>query len=532
MRETVNYGHGLSAIDWAVIAAYGIGMVSVGWYYSRRTKTSEDYLLGGRSMKSSSVGLSLFATLLSAISFLANPGEIIQHGPMFLSAIAAVPIACMIVGYFMIPYIMRLPITSAYELLHERLGMGGRLLGSVVFLVSRFTWMGLIIYLTADKVIVPMLDWPPEWSAYVSVGLAVLTVIYTTMGGLRAVVVTDVIQCLILIGGATMVILIISVKMGGPSAWWPTAWAPNWDVQPIFSLNPHVRVTLFWSIAGSIVSWLTMAGSDQMAVQRYLATRDAAAARRALFITACTDCTVQMLLGLTGLALLGFFLTNPSLMPPGKDVVANADHALPFFIMNYLPTGMAGLVVSALLAASMSSLSSGVNSAAAVISRDFISLWRRSEPTPEEQLHTARLLSLAVGVMVILFGLAIRHVPGNLFEITFKTVNMLPVPVFGMFFMVIFIRRVTAFGAIYGVVYAFTASVVFGYWDVLTNRPGLSFQWIPVVSLVTCVGCGVLLSLLTVGGKSLGVQWAYGVVVAMPLVALVSWVFLVMRISA
>ncbi|MEA1950283.1 MAG: sodium/solute symporter, partial [Planctomycetota bacterium] len=449
MNEPVNFGQGLCIVDWAVIAIYGMGMLSVGWYYSRRTKTSEDYLLGGRSMKSSTVGLSLFATLLSALSFIANPAEVIQHGPMYLASIIAVPFACIIVGYFMIPYIMRLPITSAYELLQERLGMGGRLLGSVVFLVTRFTWMGLIIYLTADKVIVPMLGWPPESSAYVSVGLALLTVIYTTMGGLRAVVITDVIQCLILIGGVVLVIVVITVKMGGPSQWWPTTWAPNWDTQPLFSFNPHVRVTLFWSIAASFVSWLTMVGSDQMAIQRYLATRDAPAARRALFATACTELTVQPLLAIAGLALLGFFLANPNLMPEGNDIVANADHALPFFIMNYLPKGIAGLVVSALLAASMSSLSSGVNSASAVISRDFISLWRRKhkEPSADEQLRTARLLSLIVGAVVIVFGLLIRHVPGNLFEVASKTVNLLPVPVFGMFFMVIFIRRVTAFGA-------------------------------------------------------------------------------------
>lgn len=98
--------------------------------------------------------------------------------------------------------------------------------------------------------------------------------------------------------------------------------------------------------------------------------------------------------------------------------------------------------------------------------------------------------------------------------------------------MVIFIRRVTAFGAIYGVAYAFVASVVFGYWDVFTNRPCLSFQWIPVVSLLTCISAGVLLSMLPVGSMSRGVKWACVVVVAMPLVALVSWVFLVMRIAA
>ena len=385
-------------------------------------------------MRSSAIGLSLFATLLSAVSFLANPGEIIRHGPMFLAAVAALPIVYVVVGYCLIPYIMRLPITSAYELLESRLGVSGRLTGAMIFLITRFVWMGMIVYLTADKVIVPLLDWPPEVTPYVCLVLTVITVAYTSMGGIRAVVLTDVIQCLILIAGAVMVIATVTVKMGGVSQWWPTHWAPNWDVQPWFSLNPHVRVTLFWTIMAALINDLTIAGSDQMAIQRYLATHDVKSARRAYLVMTCTDMCVQILLAIVGLSLLAFFLQHKMLVPPAQSVYADADGLLPYFIMHFLPRGLAGLVISALLAASMSSLSSGVNSACAVLESDFLGRFRRAEPTPSQRLWTVRVLSIVAGVVVVVLSLLIRHVPGNLFEVACKTVNLLPVPLFGLFF--------------------------------------------------------------------------------------------------
>ena len=115
--------NGVSTLDWVVIVAYALGMIAVGWYCSRRATTTEDYLLGGRAMKPWAVGLSLFATLMSTISYLAVPGEMIQHGPMVASQILAFPFIMIVVGWFLIPRIMKLNVTSAYEILETRLGV-------------------------------------------------------------------------------------------------------------------------------------------------------------------------------------------------------------------------------------------------------------------------------------------------------------------------------------------------------------------------------------------------------------------------
>src|SRR5262245_49207521 len=131
----------MSLLDWLVVAAYGVMTLGVGLYYSRKNKSAEDFLLGGRRMSPIALGLSLFATLVSTLSYLATPGEMIANGPMMITQIAAHPLVFVIVGYGLIPLLMRQPVTSAYELLETRLGGSVRSAGAAVFLMLRFGWM-------------------------------------------------------------------------------------------------------------------------------------------------------------------------------------------------------------------------------------------------------------------------------------------------------------------------------------------------------------------------------------------------------
>ena len=170
-------------LDWLVVGIYGFGMIGVGFYYMRRTKSTDDYLLGGRTMKPWTVGLSLFATLLSTISYLATPGEIIQNGPMLLGQVAAMPFVYWIIGWFFIPFIMRLKVTSAYEILEKRLGGSIRTLGAVTFLSLRLLWMAVIIYATTDKVLIPLTGLDPGMTPWVCGVLGIVTLIYTSMVG-------------------------------------------------------------------------------------------------------------------------------------------------------------------------------------------------------------------------------------------------------------------------------------------------------------------------------------------------------------
>ena len=375
---------GLDVLDWMVIAAYGVVLLGIGRYFSKRTATTDDYLLGGRRMKSWTVGLSLFATLLSTISFLAWPGEMIRHGPMYLGAIAVYPVVVLIATRYTIPALMRLRVTSAYEILENRLSLSVRMLGSLFFLSMRFLWMAVIIYATTSKVLIPMLGWDESVTPLVCAVLGTVTVAYTTMGGLRAVVFSDVLQTFILFGGAVLALVVITVDLGGVGEWWPSAWQDHWQ-EPVFGYDPSARMSLVGIVLATFTWYFCTSMSDQMAIQRYLATRDVKAARRTLMISMSADALVALCVGLLGLALLAYYQARPDMVPEGSSVSGDADRLFPHFIVNGLPAGISGLVFSALLAAAMSSLSSGVNSCCTVITVDFLDRFHARDMSEAER---------------------------------------------------------------------------------------------------------------------------------------------------
>src|SRR5581483_11043759 len=177
-------GPPMTILDYAVVGLYALGMLAVGRYYARRVRTADDYLLGGRAMSPLMIGLSLFATLTSTLTYLALPGEMAKNGPIVFAELLALPFAYLIVGWVLIPRIMRERVTSGYELLEARLGLTGRLLGESMFVVLRVFWMASILYATASVVLVPLLDLDPRWMPALSVAMMAVTLAYTAEGGL------------------------------------------------------------------------------------------------------------------------------------------------------------------------------------------------------------------------------------------------------------------------------------------------------------------------------------------------------------
>ena len=379
-------------------------------------------------MRPSMVGLSLFAAMISTISYLAEPGEVMSRGPIaYLMYLASLPIIYLIVGFLLIPHIMKLPITSAYELLEKRLGMPSRLLGSGIFLLIRFVWMGLVVY-TASRAVVTAMGLPLGALAPTIMIMGTITVVYSSMGGLQAVVLTDAIQSLLLIVAAIVCVIIITVKMGGVG-WFPTQWSETWDTQPVFSLDPTVRVTMIGSLIATTVWWVCTAGSDQMAIQRYLATRDVKSARKAFLINNIADVCVNVTLISLGFALLGFFREHyPELLRATLADEKKGDYLFPLFVVNFMKFGTAGLVIAGMLAAAMSSLSSGLNSAATVLNTDFLPLLLRKPLDEKTKVRHGMAVSAVIGVIIILLALVIENVRGNLFEVTQKTSNLLVSP--------------------------------------------------------------------------------------------------------
>jgi len=482
-----------SILDWMVVAIYAMGMLIIGVHFKRKTKTTDDYMLGGRKMKPWNIGLSLFATLFSAITYLAMPGEMVKHGPMMWSKIASLPFVYAVVGWFLIPHIMKLRVSSAYELLEVRLGVKIRTLASVFFLLMRLIWMAVIIYMVADKVIVPIMGWSEDTAIWVSVVLGLFTIVYTSLGGLRGVVLTDVIQSFILFGGTILAIIIITNHFGSFSAMIPTQWPEHWAEWQFFDVNARVSfMTMNIAVFGMYVC---TAGSDQMSIQRYLATRDAKAARKAFLTSLIANGIVYVMLAVLGIALMAYYQAHPELIMKGKTLASAADSLLPHFIIHGFPIGISGLVFSGLLAAAMSSLSSGINSSSLVVINDFIVRFKKQELSQETQIKWARIISLAIGVTIILLSLVMDNVSGNLIEITFKTVNLLVAPLFVPFFMAMFVSRSTENAVLIGTITSALTATFISFSSELFGLV-ISFLWILPGSFAVGVLVSYLLSLL------------------------------------
>lgn len=487
---------GLQPIDWFIIAVYAGSTLFLGWWFGRKQKNTKEYFVGSGAMNPLLIGVSLFATLLSTISYMSIPGESLGKGPGYLTNLIAYPAIFFIVGYVLLPIYMKQRVTSAYELLEDRLGISVRLLGATLFLVLRLFWMSLLVYLTA-KAISIMIGVDAKYIPLIVLITGAFAITYTSLGGLKAVVITDLMQTILLYGGALLVIGTITVKMGG-FHWFPTEWQTNiWDSQPVFSLDPSTRVTIVGSIISVLIWYTCTSGGDQVSIQRFMATKDAASARKAIGMQLLVGGIVGITLGFVGFAMLGYFQANPDLLPEGMTLKENADKIFPHFIAFHLPPVVSGFVVAGLFAAAMSSIDSGVNSITAVVMTDFLDRFGKKPKTEQKHVRFARGLAFGIGAIVVLCSTMMEHVPGNITAVTNKTVNLLTVPIFLMFFFALFVPFANAAGVWIAVLCSVTTAALIAFSGPIfgLNEQGLdpvSFQWISPCALLVGISVGVI----------------------------------------
>ena len=462
---------GLQWPDWVLIVLYAASTIALGLYFSRRQKSMQDYFTGGGNMNPMLIGVSLFATLLSTISYLSVPGEAAGKGPVNQISLLGLPVVFFVVAYLMLPIYMKFRVTSAYELLEEKLGLGLRLLGATMFLALRLVWMTLLVYLAAEAMTV-MMGLDPKWIPAVAAVTGVVAVIYTSLGGLQAVVITDFLQTVLLFGGALLVVATVTYDFGG-FGWIPTGWHANWDSQPLLPIEDgavsfKLRVSGLGALRSSTIWYIATLGGDQTTVQRFMATTDTKAARRALATQLIVGSVVTVTLCAVGFSLLGYFEKNLDQLPDSIRLKDNADKLFPRYIAYHLPVGVSGLVVAAMFAAAMSSIDSGVNSVTAVVLRDFISRFRKTEMSEKAQLRLARILAVSIGGFVVLSSTLMRFIQGNITEMTGKTVNLLTVPIFGLFFFALFVRNPRPWAVWLGTIVGTATAVMIAFSGPLT----------------------------------------------------------------
>ncbi len=480
----------LSVLDWIVLVTYGGSMLLIGWYFSRKNKSEEDYLLGGRRMNPNAIGISLFASLLSTLSYLTYPGEMILHGPAIFAGLIAFPLVYYVAGWWLIPRIMRSNVTSAYEILETKTGLSVRMLATFMFLSLRLLWMATIIYVTVDVALLSVVQFDRAYVPAIGILLTVVTIIYTSMGGLRAVVVTDVVQTFIFLGGAVLSVIVVCISLESVTELVPTSWPDHWDNFQL-GFDPQERNTVGNAVLVLFLWYVCTTGSDQMAIQRYLSTRDIHAARKSFRVSLYSSSIAYVLLALVGLAMLAYFAQNPHLQFPDKTLTEQADSLFPRFILIGLPSGISGLVIAGLLAAAMSSMSSGINSVSSVVAEDLIKRFRKTR-TQHDSLKQVKVLSYMTGVVVMVMSLFVGEVQGNLLDVIMKVVNLFVAPLFVLFFMALFVSFATERGTFLGGIVSITVAILIAFFELF----GISVLWIMPSALVAGVVSGILFSLI------------------------------------
>ena len=411
----------IGAVDTAVVLIYFAVIVFTGMSLSRKQNSTEEYFLGRRSMHWLMVGISIQASLMSTISYLSVPGEQIKNGLMFHAAQLGVFPAILVINFLLLPYFMRRRITTVYELLERRFDLRVRMVGAVIFMGLRIIWMGLVVY-TASFALTRITGW--ELSTII-VSVAVVGTVYTWLGGLRAVMWTDVIQWSVLLGGSLFCIGYIMVRTStGLFDWWEAARLVPYQPQPLFDLDPRVRITAFGIIVQTFFAKVCLHGSDQVAVQRYLSTPSPGAAGRSFLAYVGCGLVLSVVMAVLGLALTSYSQYGPQGV--GWEGASHPDEVFPWFIAHSLPVGVRGLVVAGLLSAAMSSIDSGINSLSAVVTVDFHQRFRGAGGDHRPALWVAKLVTLLAGLLAVVMAFGMQSIQGNLYEVMNKSTGGLP----------------------------------------------------------------------------------------------------------
>ena len=475
----------LKSLDFIVVAVYLLGLFLLGVVFSRRQASKADYFLGGRKIPWFLAGVSAIATLLSTVSYLSLPGEMIKNGVGFFTNLLAFIFIIPVVIHVVIPALMRLPVISVYDYLERRFGVPARTLGAAVFVLMRLVWMGLILY-TASRAVKEMTGW--EIPKIVAV-IGIVTIFYTTLGGMKAVVWSDLVQFMILLGGAVFIPVYVGFMTGyGPGVWWEEFSQAERSQTPIFSFDPTQRTNVLGMVMLVFLWNICTHSSDQVAAQRYLSTSSAGAARRSFWVFCVANVGLTLLLMVVGLALFHFDFQQSSLTIPEfqADVAARADDVLPQFIAEQLPAGLSGLMLAALLAAAMSSLSSGINSISAVVVTDLLPRSQRAR-AGERSLLLPMVLAASAGLVgmgtALLVNQLMLSVEWNLIDMIEKINHLFVAPLGALFFAGIWFRRAGLAAALLG----FFAGVLTSF---LVSFSGdvfdydISFMWIMPAAFV------------------------------------------------
>ncbi len=428
--------------NWTVLTLYMGVLIGIGVYFSRRNKSAEDFFVAGKRVVWWAAGLSIFSTMLSAITYLSTPAKGYATNWTWFLFNMAIPIMAPIIIFCFLPFYRRLGITSIYEFLEMRFDSGLRKLGSASFAIFQLARMGIVILLPA-LALSAVTGWDVK---YCIIAMGVLSTIYTVLGGIEAVIWTDVIQTVVLIGGALVAFFIIVDEVEGGFF---TIYSEAAKQSKFEMVNTDWKFisgvdTIWVIILGGIFAQILSYGTDQAVVQRYLTTSTEKEAAKAILTNAILSVPVTVLFFGVGTALFVYYQQQPANLEP----ISQIDQIFPHFILQQMPAGLAGLVIAGVFAAAMSSLDSSMHSIATAFTTDFLSKGRDSDSI----LRLAKIITMILGVLGTISALYIASQDSkNLWETLMGYLGLILGTLGGLFTLAIFTNRTASVHAWIGV---------------------------------------------------------------------------------
>jgi len=431
-------------LNWTILVLYLVGMLLMGFYFMRKEKGADDFFKGGGRIPWWAAGISIYATMLSAITYMTIPAKAYTTDWTYYPMLWMILLISFPVIKYYLPYFRKLNVTSAYEILEQRFNLFTRLLASTLFCIFMIVRMAIVLYL--PSLALTAVTGIDIYLCIVLMGL--VTIIYCTMGGVEAVIWGDVVQGLILVFGALFAVVYLAVNTeGGVMGCIDIALAN--DKLRLFDWNNSWSQACWWVIIiGGLANNLISYTSDQTVIQRYLTTPDEKSAGRGILVNGVMSVFVSVAFYMIGTGLYTFYKTHPAEL----DVtMGQSDAIFPFFMMSQMPAGIAGVLIAAIFAATMSTISSNINSVATAFSIDF---WKRFRRTTDSQLVVvARWASVVSGMIGLLLALLMATWDIQSFLDFFnEALGLLTSGLGGLFFIAVFMKRVKGYAALIGFV--------------------------------------------------------------------------------
>ena len=436
----------MRTIDLIIFITYLLGIIIFGAFFYKRNGSAVHFSTGSGSLPSWAVGLSLFATYVSSISYLALPGiAFASNWNAFVSSLT-IPFALLLAIKFFVPLYRSIGSVSAYTFMEQRFGVWARLYVSSCYLLTQIMRTATILYLLALPFYV-LLGWDMRWIILVT-GISVL--IYSNLGGIKAVVWTDAIQSIILIAGAVAVLFFLIFSLPGGMGQY-IEMGKEYNKFSLGSFGSSLSESTFWVvfIYGLFIN-IQNYGIDQNYIQRYMITKNFKETISAVLGGGLLYIPVSLIFFMIGTGLFAYFQVYPDMLPPNFREAGMSDSVFPFFIVSILPVGLTGLLIASLFASGMSTLSTSLNSGATVFLTDFYKRLK-SQATEKESLRVLYITSVII--ILISTGISFFMIKAeNILTVWWNLAGIFSGGMLGLFLLGFFTKKAGNTAAIIGVV--------------------------------------------------------------------------------